>query len=191
MGCGERRQDAKIVHVTPAETPPPDCWLSPDVQVAPSAIEGTGLIARSSIVEGAHVARLGGRLVTDDELLELFAAASRAGTYVDTVSVHESVNLVLPAGDPLHAGNHSCDPTLWWADPYALVARRDVPPGEELTLDYATITDDPDFTMDCRCGTPICRGRVTGRDWQLTTLQHVYGNHWVPVLRQRIRTAAP
>lgn len=171
------------------EIPEPDCWLHPEIEVVPSAIEGRGLSARARIAAGTRVARLGGRLVPEEELRELLAAASRSGAYVDTVSVYEGVHLVLPSGDPLHAGNHSCDPTMWWADPYTLVARRDVLPGEELTLDYATITDDRTFTMECLCGAVLCRGRVTGQDWQLTALQHAYGDHWVPVLRQRIRTA--
>lgn len=172
------------------ETPEPDCWLHPEVQVAPSTIEGQGLVARARIAAGVRVARLGGRLVTDEELLDLFAAASRTDAYVDTVSVQAGVNLVLPKGDPLHAGNHGCDPTMWWTDPYTLVARREIQPGEELTLDYATITDDAAFAMACQCGTSLCRGRVTGLDWRLGTLQRTYGDHWVPVLRQRIQAAA-
>lgn len=191
MGIALRRPDwgTRVGPVDVTEAPEPDCWLHRDVQVAPSPIEGQGLVARARITAGVRVARLGGRLVTDEKLVGLFADASRTGTYVDTVSVYDCVNLVLPPGDPLHAGNHSCDPTMWWTDPYTLVARRDVDAGEELTLDYATITDDAAFAMECRCGTPLCRGRVTGLDWRLGTLQHAYGVHWVPVLRQRLRAA--
>jgi SET domain-containing protein len=166
--------------------PGPDCWLSPLARVERSPIEGHGLFAVGPITRGTVISRFGGRLVTDTELRHLIAEASAAGNYVDTVSIDADVNLVLPPGVPNHAGNHSCDPNLWWVDPCTVVARRDIERGEELTLDYATITDDADFEMPCRCRRTACRGHVTGRDWQLTDLQATYGEHWVPILRRRI-----
>ena len=175
--------------MTTIEPPAAECWLSSDVRVAPSSIEGQGLVATQRILAGTPIARLGGQLVTDDELRDLFDNAAE-GDYVDTVSIDEAVNLVLPPGEPLHAGNHGCDPSMWWSDPYTLVARRDIATGEELTLDYATITDDTNYWLDCRCGAQACRGSVTGRDWQLPALQHAYAEHWVPVLRRRIAALA-
>ncbi|PRY14669.1 SET domain-containing protein [Kineococcus rhizosphaerae] len=167
-------------------SPGPDCWLNPLVRVGRSPIEGEGLFAAAPLPRGTAVARFGGRLVSDAELGRLFAEAARTGTYVDTMSVGRDVNLVLPPDVPNHTGNHGCDPNTWWADPFTVVARRDVERGEELTLDYATITDDPGFTMPCACRAASCRGRVTGADWRLPGLQAAYGDHWVPVLRQRI-----
>jgi hypothetical protein len=43
------------------------------------------------------------------------------------------------------------------------VALRDILPGEELTHNWVTI-DDGNYTMTCRCGAPVCRGLITGRD---------------------------
>ncbi len=80
----------------------------------------------------------GGRLVSDGELEALLATAEH---YIDTLSVDHNVNLVVPRGTPLHFGNHSCDPTLWWAGDLSLAARRALKAGEEATLDYGTITD--------------------------------------------------
>ncbi|WP_432563038.1 SET domain-containing protein [Kineococcus sp. SYSU DK003] len=166
--------------------PGPDCWLSPHARVDQSAIEGQGLFATAPISTGTVISRFGGRLVTDPELRQLLADASAAGTYVDTLSIGQDLNLVLPPGVPNHAGNHSCDPNIWWVDPYTVVARRDVERGEELTLDYGTITDDPTFQMPCSCRSTACRGQVTGLDWKLPRLQAEYGQHWVPVLQERI-----
>jgi hypothetical protein len=45
---------------------------------------------------------------------------------------------------------------------------RDINPGEELTTDYA-LFDDYDGAMECRCGTPSCRGTVGGHDWRRPT----------------------
>jgi SET domain-containing protein len=151
--------------------------------VRKSRIEGHGLFAAAPISAGTVVERLGGRLVTDREVRLLIASAS---DYVDTVSIDEDVNLVLPAGSPVHFGNHSCDPTLWWVDPFTLVARVDIAEDVEITADYGTLTDDPDFVMDCDCRAASCRGRVTGSDWVRPELQRRYGDHWVPALRRRI-----
>lgn len=166
--------------------PEPDCWLSPLAQVHRSPIEGEGLFAAAPITHGTAISRFGGRLVTNDELRQLFAAAAATGTYVDTLSIGQDLNLVLPPNAPNHAGNHSCNPNMWWADPYTVITRRDIEPGEELTLDYATITDDPTFAMPCSCRSAACRGQVTGLDWQLPQLQVEYGRHWVPILQERI-----
>ena len=82
--------------------------------------------------------------------------------------------------------NHSCDPTLGFADARTLVARRDVQPGEELTLDYATCLDDPDYLLRCHCETYRCRQLIEGTDWQIPQLQTRYAGHWAPHVQARI-----
>jgi hypothetical protein len=148
-----------------------------------SRIEGRGLMATETIAAGEAVERLGGMLVSDDDLSRMMDSAT---SYVDSVSVYDGVNLVLPTGSPAHFGNHSCDPTLWWVDPFTLVARIEVQAGSEVTVDYGTLTDDPDFAMECNCGAALCRNVITGSDWQRRDMQQRYGDHWVPVLRRRI-----
>jgi hypothetical protein len=73
---------------------------------------------------GVIVSRLGGRLVTRMELQQIFTEAAQRPDrrYVDTITVGEDLHLVLPPGQANHYGNHSCDPNLWWADAYTLVA---------------------------------------------------------------------
>ena len=168
--------------------PSPGCWLHPDVRVRPSAIDQLGLFARAAIPAGTIVSRLGGRLVTASELREILAAAAqRAGQpYVDTITVAEDLHLVLPPGQPNHYGNHSCDPNLWHTGAYTLTARRDIRPGEEVTVDYATQTVAPAFQMPCRCGAPLCRLLITGNDWQLPAWRDRYQGHVVPAVAKRI-----
>jgi uncharacterized protein len=170
------------------ELPEPDCWLHEDVVVGPSPVAGRGLFARAPIRAGTMVSRLGGRLVSTAELRALLAAP---GPYVDTVAVAADRHLILPPGTPNGLGNHSCDPNLWWVGPYRLAARRDVAAGEELTNDYATGTGEDAFRMTCRCGSPLCRGTITGSDWRSPQLQVRYGPHWVPVLLHRMARAEP
>jgi SET domain-containing protein len=167
--------------------PPPDCWLHRDVEVRSSPIAGRGLFASAPIPAGTVVSRLGGRLLTGAELRKSLAEPGRP--YVDTIMVGEDRHLVLPPRRPNGYGNHGCDPNLWWTGPYELAARRDIAAGEELTNDYATSTAEPDFNMACACGSPLCRGVVSGNDWRRPELRARYGAHWVPALHARIRAA--
>ncbi|MEV1167955.1 SET domain-containing protein [Nonomuraea sp. NPDC049784] len=162
------------------EDPEPDCRLHPNLEVGPSPVSGDGLFATAAIPAGTVIARLGGTLVTWERLQELFD--DPAVPYVDTIDAYGDLHLVLPLGQPIGKSNHSCDPNLWWVGPYTLAARRDLGAGEEVTNDYATSTAAPGFSMECRCGTALCRGRVSGADWRRPELQERYGDHWVPAL---------
>jgi uncharacterized protein len=172
--------------------PGSECWLHPHVQVGPSPIAQLGLFAGADIASGVVVCRLGGRLVTGRELQRIFAEAAQRPDhpYVDTIAVGEDVHLVLPSGQPSHYGNHSCDPNLWWADAYTLVARRTIGVGEEVTSDYATSTGVAAFAMNCACRSSLCRAVITGEDWRRPELQARYGDHWIPMLLARIRESA-
>ena len=118
----------------------------------------------------------------------MFAAAERDPdeAYVDCLSIAEGFDLVLPANQDLHFGNHSCDPNLWHVDAFTVATRCEIGEGEELTIDYGTQADG-DLRMECSCGSPLCRGTITGSDWQRADLHARYGDHWVPVLLERIR----
>jgi uncharacterized protein len=168
--------------------PPTDCWLHDAIEVGPSAIQGRGLFAEQDLGAGTAVARLGGRLVSDRDLGRLIAEAERDpdGRYVDSIAVEDGTNLLIPLGQPIHFGNHSCEPNLWHVDPFTLAARRDISAGEELTIDYATQTANPRVRLDCRCGSSLCRDTVTGEDWRLGELQERYSDHWVPVVLHKI-----
>ncbi len=162
-----------------------DVWADERVAVGPSRIDERGLFARESIAAGTVVLRLGGRVVTSNELARLIAA----GPYVDSITIDEDAHLVLPPATIAHFGNHSCDPNLWHVGPYVLATRRDVRSGEELTLDYATSSGAEGFAMDCHCGSERCRGRVTSEDWRLPELQARYAGHWARALQRRIDEA--
>ena len=81
--------------------------------------------------------------------------------------------------------NHSCEPSVGFAGNVVLVAMRHIGGGEELTTDYA-LFDSHDETMECRCGTPSCRGTVSGRDWQRPDLQRKYGSYFSSYLLRQL-----
>ena len=171
--------------------PPRDVWADERVIVGRSHLDGRGLLASEDIAAACVVLRLGGRLVSTAQLVRLIAEADRDpdAPYVDTITIYEDAHLVLPSGTVAHFGNHSCDPNLWHVDAYQIATRRDVRVGEELTLDYGTSSGARGFAVECRCGSALCRGRVTSEDWRLPDLQARYAGHWTPALQQRIDRA--
>lgn len=84
--------------------------------------------------------------------------------------------------------NHSCDSNLWLADEVTPVARRDIAPGEEITIDYALFTVQPEWALEqpCRCGADVCRHTITGNDWQRLEVQQRYYPHFSPFINARI-----
>lgn len=162
-------------------------WVSEYVAVQKSRIEGFGLFAKCFIPQERLVLSLGGAIFTLHEV--------RAG-HVDPDSV-TGFDEGLYIGQPIRRGflkpaedflNHSCDPTLWLDGRTKLIARRDVSPGEELTVDYATWEIDHEWRLPkrCNCGAVNCRNEITGRDWKNSTLQERYGDHLLPCLVRRI-----
>jgi uncharacterized protein len=151
-----------------------------------SGIEGRGLIALAAIASGEIVAIKGGHIVDTATLHTLpeqlrnseIQIADGFHLAATTEEEYEPVMLFL---------NHSCEPNVGFAGNIVLVAMRAIAPGEELTTDYA-LFDDYDGAMICRCGTPSCRGTVTGRDWRRPDLQRRYGPYFSWYLQRRFTT---
>ena len=57
--------------------------------------------------------------------------------------------------------NHSCAANTV-CDGLNVIALRDIPKGEELTLDYAVFLDEHMESFVCRCGSKGCRGLISG-----------------------------
>ncbi len=79
--------------------------------------------------------------------------------------------------------NHSCDPSAW-LEGLDVVARRDLEPGDEVTLDYATFCTEPMRSFECACGAARCRGEIRGTDY-LEDFVERYGDHLSPYVRAR------
>jgi hypothetical protein len=82
--------------------------------------------------------------------------------------------------------NHSCDPNVGFRGQVVYIAMRDIAAGEELCHDYAMERSDG-YTLDCHCGSPLCRGKVTGQDWKLPELQARYGDYFSIYIRNKFQ----
>jgi uncharacterized protein len=159
-------------------------YRSPKTEVRASPIHGRGLFAAQPIARGEIVAVKGGYVLTRSQWTALEPALGSA-----EIQISEDL-VIAPVQDGHRDGsmlftNHSCDPNLAIQGQIVLVAMRDIRPGDELTIDWAT-TDDGDYELECRCGSPRCRGLVTGKDWTRPELQARYRGWFCWFLQRKI-----
>jgi hypothetical protein len=159
-------------------------YISPKAKVAPSLIHGRGLFAVAPVARGEVVCVKGGHVFDRRRLEELQPRLGPA-----EIQIGENL-FIGPIADEEREGsmifsNHSCEPNIAVRGEITFVALRDIAAGEELTHDWAT-TDDDGYEMECRCGSPSCRGRVTGQDWRRPDLQERYGRHFSSYLLEKI-----
>ena len=165
-------------------------WIDPRVEIRPSSIHGRGMFARTRIGAGEVVTIWGGTFVLTEPDVAKKRALSMHGCSLGTIGESLYFGSILGENedDRTYLINHSCDPNVWMHDEVTLTARRDITAGEELTMDYAMIEDREDWVgpFVCRCGSPFCRGRFTGKDWRREDLQARYGEHFSPFINERI-----
>lgn len=82
--------------------------------------------------------------------------------------------------------NHNCDANAGFKDTITLVAMRDIPKDTEVTIDYATLMTTNLFDFKCNCNASVCRGLVTGNDWQKKDLQKKYTRYFQPYILEKI-----
>lgn len=150
-------------------------WTTPKARKGGmSHIEGLGVHAIAPISRGEVVTVKGGHIVNAATVAALPDAIRNSGFQIADdlylAALHES-----EYDDVMMRVNHSCEPNLGMGGSVALVSMRDIPPGEELTIDYALfLCGGSGVVFECRCKSAACRGKVTGTDWMREALQERY-----------------
>ncbi len=129
-----------------------------DVVVRPSGIEGLGLFVARAFTRGERIHEINVvREITSDDPLR-----PEAGERADYCDYPDGQVVLL--GFPDRHVNHSCDPNAFVAytgTHAAIVARRDIPSGTEITIDYNVNISDG-TAWPCHCGASRCTGTVVG-----------------------------
>jgi len=164
-------------------------YRSPKTEVRESKIHGRGLFATADFSKDETVAVKGGHILDRKTLREKITP--RLGP----VEIQIDENLfIAPVTEEerelsMLYSNHSCDPNLGVRGEITFVAMRDIRGGEELTHDWA-MTDDDDYSVECKCGVPNCRRILTGKDWQRPDLQNLYTGYFSAYLADKIARQA-
>ncbi len=158
-------------------------WLSPKLESGPFHHKGgCGVITRQPVSKGELLVLWGGRFITAAELDPTIPEFSKLVLQVD-----DELYLYNPLlNDPADCFNHSCDPNAGMSGQVGVVAMRDIPVGEEVTIDYAMCDSAPYDEFDCNCGMPHCRKRVTADDWKRSELQERYMGYFSTYLQRKI-----
>ena len=160
-------------------------YRSPKTKVCDSKIHGHGLFATSDIAKDEVVAVKGGHIVDRKTLREKITP--RLGPV--EIQIDDDL-FIAPVTDEQRGlsmlySNHSCNANLGMRGEITFVAMRDIRAGEELTHDWAT-TDDDNYSVECKCGAPICRKVLTGKDWLRPELQKRYAGYFSAYLARKI-----
>ncbi len=138
--------------------------------------------AVAHIAAGETVAAFGGSCISGGALSALPTEQQGRSIQIDE-DLHMAGSVFADAADMV---NHSCSPNCGIVSGVVVVAMRDIAPGEELTYDYAMTDGSVTDTFTCHCGSPHCRGTITGNDWMLPELQIAYRGYFSPYLAKRI-----
>jgi SET domain-containing protein len=162
----------------------PFSYRSLKTQVRESKIHGRGLFATTDIAKNEIVAVKGGHIISREELREI---TPRLGPV--EIQIDDDLFIAPVTDDERELSmlytNHSCDPNLGISGEITFVAMRDIRTGEELTHDWA-MTDDDNYSIECKCGAPNCRKILTGKDWQRPELQKRYAGYFSAYLTRKI-----
>lgn len=160
----------------------PNSYLAPGLRGRDVFAKGGKAVYATRPIPAGTLLVVWGGDVLDRRALERF---SRTGRRL-VLQVDDDAFLLSTAEGPADWINHSCDPNAGLRGQISLVAMRDIRRGEEVCFDYA-MSDGSDYDeFDCSCGSPLCRGRVTGDDWQHGDLIVRYAGYFSPYIERRI-----
>lgn len=160
-------------------------WRSPSIEVRQDTLAGRGVVAIADIARDEIVAIKVGHIITRDELERATAAAGDMALQIDD-DFYLAPRTAEEVADMSVFINHSCEPNVGFRGQVVYVAMRDIKSGEELCHDYSMERSD-DYTLDCHCGSALCRGKVTGQDWKLPELQQRYGDYFSIYIRNKFQ----
>jgi D-alanine-D-alanine ligase len=159
-------------------------------ETRPTPGNGYAVFATRSIPAGEPIMILQGRphtLVTRDWVEREWKERGHAGPPPFAWPLTDQVWATWPE-DPedWRPIKHSCDPNAWVRG-LDLLARRNIQPGEEIRVDYATYGINTLASFDCTCGATDCRARVKEDD-HLQSILDRYGDHVTDFVRsQRLK----
>jgi SET domain-containing protein len=160
-------------------------WRSAKIEVSDATLAGRGVIAVDDIAKDEIVAIKAGNIITRAEIDQ---ATDNAGDMA--LQIDDDFYLAPRSADEVEEMsvfiNHSCDPNVGFRGQVVYVALRNIRAGEELCHDYAMERSD-DYALDCHCGSPLCRGKVSGEDWKLLELQQRYGDYFSIYIRNKFQ----
>jgi len=158
-------------------------WTDPRLQIQQSSLRPTGLFATVPISKGELLTTFGGSIINKAAVLAL--SAESVG---NVLQIDDTLWIYSSSAETADHINHSCEPNAGLQGQITLVAMRDIVPGEEVTLDYATVVSEwvGMEPLSCKCNTAACRKIIGANDWQQKALQEKYRGYFAYYLHKKI-----
>jgi SET domain-containing protein len=134
--------------------PPRPAYQKYAVRVAPSTIDGTGVFAAEPIEARRKIGEIRGESISVSEARRRAALAQRI--MIVELSPRRAVD-ASKSQDPMRYTNHRCAPNARLCIRQGRIefyALRDIPVGEEITVDYGETHHNG--TLRCQCGALGC-----------------------------------
>lgn len=131
---------------------------APGITVKPSPIDGLGCFATRAFRKGQKIAEYEGERISRAEIARRLKGRQRI--HICALNLYWAIDGSV-GGNGTQYINHSCDPNCYIKiiyDHILFFARRDIRPGEELTVDY--VLSYHDDRTGCSCGAKSCRGTI-------------------------------
>lgn len=150
---------------------------------------GKAVFAAQQFAEGETIVRFSGRTIPASRLPRGLSGAA------DRFLQIARDRYMGPSGRIDDLINHSCSPNAglrFTGNGVFLTALREIAPGDEIAWDYSTTLADPDWSMRCACGSPMCRGVIRAFAALPADVQDRYRARDLvaPYLRAPVREAA-
>ncbi len=133
--------------------------------VEESEIEGLGVFATAQIKKGEIICFMLGEEMTVEKVMEMYDSGEEREGDPFQIDSRSYINLE----KPYVYINHCCEPNAGIRGKNELIALQDIEKGEEITYDYSTTEASDDefwgddyeaWSMECFCGSEICRGLI-------------------------------
>jgi hypothetical protein len=168
-------------------------WVNPKLEARVS-VHGSGIFALENIPKDEHLVVWTGRILSAEQALPIMNTNDKH--YI--LQVGDGFYQV-PLSDyrePADWTNHSCEPNAGFGkgSPICLSSMREIKVGEQICFDYGMCETDERLwePMDCQCGTPNCRGKITANDWKLyPALLQRYKGYWSPHVQRLLDQMVP
>jgi hypothetical protein len=152
---------------------------------------GLGIFAREAIPADTLLIACGGPILTIEDENNLPPECSDLFIEISEWHSFGPRNAKKIPLMPQHYVNHSCEPNAGWKGQIFLMAMRDIRSGEQITYDYAMVMHSNQqsacyWTMNCECGSSLCRGVIAEDDWMRPELQLRYDGWFNWHLQQKV-----
>jgi hypothetical protein len=144
--------------------------------VAETKYTGHGLFTRRAFKKGDDVCNITGTI-------REFVVRTREDHFRYPNWYQLDENLWCDPDYPFDYINHSCDPNCLVVG-QSVIARRDIQPEDELTIDYSQAEATENWEMECNCHNSNCRGVIRSIQFLPREIFARYEPHFSPYFRQ-------